>query len=131
MHIGQNKDKMLFVLYSSKTHGQESRPQKVKITANHIYCKKEKQKRFFCPFKKSREYLALRGNYRSETDPFFVHKDNSPVTPAQVRIILKRALKSINLNPELYGFHSLRIGRAGYMISFNYKISDVKLAGRW
>ena len=33
VHIGQNKPKMMLVLYSSKTHGKESRPQKVKISA--------------------------------------------------------------------------------------------------
>ena len=31
IHVGNNKDKILIVLYSSKTHGKESRPQKVKI----------------------------------------------------------------------------------------------------
>ena len=30
IHVGSNKDKILVVLYSSKTHGKESRPQKVK-----------------------------------------------------------------------------------------------------
>ena len=33
VHIGQNKGKILFVLYTSKTHGLESRPQKIKIKA--------------------------------------------------------------------------------------------------
>ena len=33
IHVGNNKDKILIVLYSSKTHGVESRPQKVKISA--------------------------------------------------------------------------------------------------
>ena len=34
VHIATNKDKMLLILYSSKTHGKESRPQKIKITSN-------------------------------------------------------------------------------------------------
>ena len=33
VHMGTNKPKVLLVLYSSKTHGKESRPQKVKIQA--------------------------------------------------------------------------------------------------
>ena len=31
VHIGKNKDKIMFVLYSSKTHAKESPPQKVKM----------------------------------------------------------------------------------------------------
>ena len=34
VHIAQNKDKILLVLYSSKTHTKGSRPQKIKITSN-------------------------------------------------------------------------------------------------
>ena len=32
IHIGNNKDKIMMVLYSSKTHGKESRPQHIKTT---------------------------------------------------------------------------------------------------
>ena len=32
VHIAQNKDKILLILYSSKTHTKGSRPQKIKIT---------------------------------------------------------------------------------------------------
>ena len=32
VHIGQNKDKLLFVLRSSKTHGRNNLPQKIKIS---------------------------------------------------------------------------------------------------
>ena len=87
VHIAQNKNKMLFVLYSSKTHNEGARPQKVKISANTDLCGKApvKQKaRNFCPFKCSREYLAIRENYNSDQDPFFVNSDQSPVTPNQV-----------------------------------------------
>ena len=34
VHIAQNKDKILLILYSSKTHTKGSRPQKIKITSN-------------------------------------------------------------------------------------------------
>ena len=34
VHIGRNKNKMLFILYSSKTHDRNVKPQHVKITAN-------------------------------------------------------------------------------------------------
>ena len=32
VHISSNKNKILIVLYTSKTHGEESPPQKIKLT---------------------------------------------------------------------------------------------------
>ena len=83
VHIGLNKDKLLFVLYTSKTHGWESRPQKVKITAVD-----NKNQGFFCPFRMARNYLQIRGGYDDVNEPFFVFRDKSPVTPYQVRTVL-------------------------------------------
>ena len=133
VHIGCNKNKMLFILRTSKTHGVDTRPQKVKISANaNYYCKQNTNNRFFCPFKISREYLALRGNYINDSDPFFVFRDQSPVTPKHARVVLKNILKSIDLSENLYNFHSFRIGRATDMVvKFNYPLERVKTAGRW
>ena len=130
VHIQQNKNKLLFVLYTSKTHGHESRPQKIKIRANPEFSK-YKSNKFFCPFQLSREYLKLRGGYSSEDESFFVFRDQSPVTPHQVNTILRKILKSINLDSKVYSFHSIRIGRASEMIKAGYTIDEVKLAGRW
>ena len=33
LHMGSNKNKILIILYTSKTHGRESHPQEIKITA--------------------------------------------------------------------------------------------------
>ena len=33
IHVGKNKDKILIILHSSKTHGKESLPQKIKISS--------------------------------------------------------------------------------------------------
>ena len=113
IHIGQNKNKMLFILHTSKTHGKESRPQKVKITANNDQNSiRVKRQRFFCPFQLSREYLAIRSNYSSESDNFFLFHDNSPFKATQVRKTLREVLKSINLDPYLYDCTSFRAGRA-------------------
>ena len=54
VHIAFNKDKILVILYSSKTHDKNALPQKIKITGNG----KEMQK-FFCPFKLIKEYTTL------------------------------------------------------------------------
>ena len=92
---------------------------------------KVNSKHFFCPFQLSREYLALRGNYRKDTDQFFIFKDQAPVTPTHVRKILNQVLTAVNLSPDLYGTHSFRVGRATDMIKFGYRIEEVKIAGRW
>ena len=68
IHLARNKDKLLIMLYTSKTHGKESRPQEIKITANHsatTNCGTEVRiKRIFCPFILTRQYMVQRGNYK-------------------------------------------------------------------
>ena len=51
IHVGNNKDKILIVLYTSKTHGRESRPQKVKISALPMLGKR--RDKYFCHSKQS------------------------------------------------------------------------------
>ena len=130
IHIGENKNKILIILYSSKTHGKESVPQRVKISSSKRENIVNVQK-FFCPFKKSREYLAIRGNYESDTDPFFIFQGNIPVEPFHVRKTLKETLSALNLNPKMYKFHGFRAGRATDMAKFNVPLLKIRSAGRW
>ena len=135
IHIGQNKEKLLILLYSSKTHGRESRPQKVKIVANNNYNDVQKNayhnQQFFCPFKIARQYLVVFGNYESDTDPFFIYQDQQPVKPSHIFKVLKDLLKPLNLTPGNYVFQGFRAGRAADLISFGYSIDQVRRAGRW
>ena len=83
VNIGQNKNKILLILYSSKTHDVESHPQHVKITeidheSSAVRCKY----RFFCPFKMARKYFALRPDYLTDSEDFFVFRDGSPIPPS-------------------------------------------------
>ena len=130
VHIAKNKNKMMFVLYSSKMHDKGSRPQKIKIVALTNAHTSTKH-RFFCPFTASQEYLALRGNYHSKDDPFFIHRDHSPLMPVQVRNTLRRILSSLSLNASLYNTHSFRIGRTSDLIKRGESIEKIKLIGRW
>ena len=130
VHIAGNKDKMLFILRTSKTHGEESEPQQIKITASEN--EEQKFKKNFCPFRISREYLAIRGNYADMEDPFFVFSDNLPVKPYHVRKVLRSVLSSIDLNPSMYDTHSFRIGRASDLVlKYGKSLEQVRLAGRW
>ena len=128
IHVGNNKDKILIVLYSSKTHGKESRPQRIKISAVPT---KRKTQKFFCPFKSVINYMTIRGGYDDETEEFFVFRDRSPAKPHQVRTILREMLDNLNLDSSLYDVHSFRIGRTCDLYKFGYSIDRIKSMGRW
>ena len=102
LFIGRNKNKILIVLYSSKTHLPGQTPQQIKISANQQYDSNS----LFCPFKSTREYLTMRGNYSSEEEPFFIFSDGSPVKPDNFRSIMRELIKKLNLNPLLYNTQS-------------------------
>ena len=65
MHIGQNKKKLLFVLRTSKTHGEDNLPQTIKI--NSLGKSKRNPSRtvdaeydMMCPYMLLRNYITLR-----------------------------------------------------------------------
>ena len=126
VHIASNKDKMLLILYSSKTHDKSSRPQKIKITSNG-----RKGGKYFCPFTLMRQYMAIRGNYASEEEQFFTFGDGSPVLPRHPRNILKILINRLGLDSRLYGMHSFHIGRTSDLVKLRYSIDEIKLMGRW
>ena len=129
IHVGSNKDKILIILYSSKTHGKESRPQRVKITA--LPTTEKNSKMNFCPFKIIIEYMKIRGSYFDENEQFFILTDRSPIQPQQIRKILRELLTAIGLNSSLYDVHSFRIGRTCDLEKFGYGIETIKSMGRW
>ena len=106
VHIAKNKDKILPVLYSSKTHDEGSRPQKIKITANNREKSGKYLARHFCPFNLMRSYLKLRGRYESDQEQFFIFWDRNAVTPTNARTVLCSTIKTLNLDSKFYGMHS-------------------------
>ena len=121
-YLGRNKNKMLIILYSSKTHGKYSLPQKVKISESPD----GKHKRFFCPFGVLRHFLQLRGNYKSVQEQLFIFRDYTPVLPEQVRGVLRQSIKATGLDSSLYNCQSFRIGRCSDLIKLGYSIEMVK-----
>ena len=85
VHLGVNKNKLLVVLYTSKTHGEADGPQKIKITSNVDEKSGAYRKRHFCPFKMLRAYIALHGDYTDINDRFFVFRDGTSVKPDQAK----------------------------------------------
>ena len=130
IHIASNKEKLLIILYSSKTHNKINIPQKIKITSNTQESFTNCQ-RHFCPFTVIRQYIAQRGTKICTSDEnFFVFKDKSPVTASGTRIVLQTILKNLGLNETLYGLHSFRIGRCTDLMKYNYSISEIKRMAR-
>ena len=132
VHIAENKQKILFVLRSSKTHWADSKPQMVKVTAEDELSYSSHYPQDTCPFKILREYLHLRPIACNKQEQFFVYADNSPVKPANVRKILKIMLNDMGLDHSLYGMHSFRIGRASDLLNkLKYTVESIKKIGRW
>ena len=132
VHIGTNKNKLLFILRTSKTHWTDVKPQVVKISSmpaagcQHVIYKKKE----FCPFRLLQEYIALQKKALFKDEQFFVFNDRSPVKPSHVRNILKNSLIHLGLDPVHYGCHSLRAGRAVDLhVKFKLDIAAVKHLG--
>ena len=126
--IATNKNKILIILRSSKTHSQESRPQKVKIASDSS---PTFQGAVFCPFKLTAEYLRIRGDYRTSDEQFFIFRDGSPVKTGMVRLVFKNIMKNLNLENYNFDLHSFRSGRALDLLRYGYTIEEIKLMGHW
>ena len=135
VHVGMNKDKLLFVLRTSKTHWKDQKPQTVKINssrANYAKNAAEFPRPKFCPFKLLREYSMVRQTYRKSNEPFFVFYDRTPVPSPLLRSVLKSTLDIAGFNSKLYNFQSFRIGRASDLVlKYNVDVQVLKKLGRW
>ena len=132
VHLGDNKRKILFVLCTSKTHGQGSLPQTVKIVSSRDMKQPNiGDTRVFCPYFLIKNYLQLRKNFSSPEEQFFVFRDRSEVHPQHMRSTLKRLLSLAGFDQKLYGTHSLRIGMASDMMKHGIEIETIKKIGRW
>ena len=133
IHITSNKNKIMMILYMSKTHNISSHPLKIKISeigdtggTQHVV-----KWAFFCPFSVICEYIRIRGGYASEQEQFFIFTDKSPVTQSCLRNLLVKLLKKLNLNWKAYTFHSMRLGRASDLLKMGMPIEHIKQAGHW
>ena len=143
VHIATNKHKLLFVLHSSKTHGKNDKPQKIKITGlpKSVTNQKiltrldsmetQRKSHSFCPFTILKRYLTMRLGYKSLKEQFFVFRDGSPVKSDHFRSILRSSLKNVGLLAELYNSHSFRIGRSCDLYNMGVPISTIQKLGCW
>ena len=132
VHIGLIKNKVLFILHTSKTHDKSSRPQKIKITSKPVGSETNASiyGGTLCPYQLIREYLNVRKGYNSQEEQFFVYANSSPVKAETLRSVLRSSLKTLGFNCKLYGMHSLQAGRALDLIKFGLSVETVKDLGR-
>ena len=142
VHTAKNRDQILIILYSSKTHGGGDRPQKIKIHGK-TFIEVEDRKRttnsykkytsdcHFCPVWWMHHYTDMRQEIEKEEEQLFVFSDGSNLKPYHIRNLLRQIIRSFNLNEFLYDTHSLRIGRATDLFKYGVHIEDIKQLGRW
>ena len=142
VHIGENKQKMLFVLHTSKTHWKDVKPQTVKIESTKLKSRRGTcgDKRgdvmvnklpYTCPFQLLRDFIEMRLPYGSEEEQFFIYRDRTPVKTTTIRSVLKMILKEAGFKEKLYNFHSFRLGRCVDLENLGISIPKLKILGRW
>ena len=113
VQVADNKKKMLFMLETSKTHGRSVKPQIIKISSTEINWKEDNDNvNTWCPYSLLQSYLSVRRTFSTNREPFFIFNDRSPVTDGHARRVLKKVLKGIGLQQNLYNFQSFRQRRA-------------------
>ena len=127
IHLAKNKTKILISLRMSKTHTQADQPQLIKLMP--VLKKPYQCAYFYCPYNVLLGYLEERGDFEEDDDPLFVFRNGTPVKPDQFRRILHKAIKTIGLNPSLYNYHSLRIGRATDFEKEGMKVEKIRKFG--
>ena len=129
VHIGENKDKIMFILHSSKTHGTDVMLQIVKLIGLE-----GSKPRTFCPFKCVSDYILLRKKRanKNKKEPFFVFRDRTPVSAYAYRKMLKKLLRLSRFNQELYNTHSTRAGRVVDLYNdLHLSLETIHKIGRW
>ena len=126
VHTGINKDKILFVLRSSKTHNNGCKPQQIKITATGKQHAVQSQ---ICHFSLIRDYLAIHKRIASRDEQFFIFYDRSLVKSFHFRKMLKMAITAIGLDSSSYDSHCLRAGRSLDLFKAGVSVETIKKIG--
>ena len=138
VHIGKNKNKMMFVLHSSKTHTRGDKPQIIKI--KEVETENQQSEIFgidgskitkLCPFTMLKEYVKVRGHRKSNNEQFFIFSDRSPVAASHLRVVMRKIFTKIGLNYRLYGTHRMRAGRLVYLLEMKVDVGVICKLGRW
>ena len=130
VYIGVNRNKLKFVLHSSKTHTKADRLQIIKISAEESKCVNP-LKQTLCPFKILKKYSQVRKEYKSDEEQFFVYSDGSAVTSHQLRKVFKNLLTKNGFNPKDFTCHGTRSGWAMDLLDMGVSVETIRKIGRW
>ena len=127
VHIGTNKDKLMFILHTSKTHNRGVKPQIIKIDGEHNNKIRQNSwnKQAICPFALLKSYVQKRKKFLTENEQFFVFKDCTPVTLYHFRHTLQALLKACHItHPERYCSSSFRSGHTNDMMEAGVSVEN-------
>ena len=139
----QKNDKLLLILYSSKTHNLGQKPQKIRIMGRNgikvesslgngeSTSNERNSKGFYCPVDQTKAFINMRNARNSDLEQFFIFQDGSNLKSHHVREVLNTCLRRLKLDPKLYDVHSFRIGRATDLEKLKCPIEQIKRLGRW
>lgn len=135
------KKKHFFLLRTSKTHNLRDKPQKITIPSLPEADEEKlldratlKFKHNYNPFVIIQEFIDCRLDRIQVTrskDPFFVFSNKQPVTPVQLRRVLKKALEDKQYNSQAYDVHSFRGGRCEDLRRLKFSTERIRREGRW
>ena len=134
VHIGKNKNKILFILRSSKTHNKGDKSQLIKISSCQLNKRKISESDSpICPFKLIKDYIEIRCSRTKakSTSQFFTFADNTPVKPHQLRKVVKQTLSMSCIDASFYEVHGIRSGRALDLMQMGISVETIKKLGRW
>ena len=138
VQLGENKNKVLFIRRSLKTHDKGSKPQLIKIKSRLAKIQDMERTavntpdpQTLCPFKILRSYMAIRPKFINNKEQFFVFRDRSPLTPTLAQKTLKLGLQLCGVDNTLYNMHSFRTGRTIDLHKLGVELSVLKIFGRW
>ena len=127
VHVGMNKKKLMFVLFTSKTHSWAVKPQMIKISA----ISGQKYDRKLCPYKLLQDYVLVRPKYRRNSEPFFIYKDHTAVSLQNFRKVFRSLLERNSFDPTLYSCHGARAGWASDLLDMGVSVEMIRKIGRW
>ena len=124
--VGANKNKLMFVLHTSKTHNKGVKPQVIKIKSIHSDKNAEhKQNMKYCPFNAIKQYVQIRQKYVGD-EKFFVFRDRSLVTQYQSRAVLAQAIAHNRLDPSHYSSQGFCAGRSSDLLDLGLSVKQSK-----
>lgn len=125
------------VIRSSKTQNRGDRPRIIKtpfraenvqpISVDLLF-----QDQRYCPCKIIRYYgKEMRPKSKSDSEPFFIYSDGTPVRADQFRAMIKNMIKLMNVDEKLYNTQSFRIGAASDLFKRGANLDQLMVWGRW